>query len=80
MMQRGGYFSRTPKHGTTATAKSDRAPRLPLAEALLALFFLGALVAFLKAGLFIGIPFLLLFLSGYGYVAVAGIRERFVDA
>jgi cellulose synthase/poly-beta-1,6-N-acetylglucosamine synthase-like glycosyltransferase len=51
-------------------------PRLPLGEIVLALFFAGATAAFVTSQQWLSLPFLLIFLSGYSYVACRGVSER----
>lgn len=78
LFQRGGYFNRTPKSGgRTGLVTLDRFDHLPVAETLLSLFFLVSLGLFFKQGHFVAIPFVLLFLSGYGQVVAATLVERF---
>jgi cellulose synthase/poly-beta-1,6-N-acetylglucosamine synthase-like glycosyltransferase len=87
LFHRGGTFHRTPKYrierrGQDWAAKSYRAgtdATRPF-EAVLALYFLGAMVYAGWAGLWMSIPFLFLFAQGYGYMAVLSylpsLRER----
>lgn len=78
LVQRGGYFSRTPKSGGRAgLPELDRFDHFPVAESLLALFFLVSVGVFFKQGHFLAIPFVILFLSGYGQVVAAKVAERF---
>jgi cellulose synthase/poly-beta-1,6-N-acetylglucosamine synthase-like glycosyltransferase len=77
LFQRGGTFHRTPKYrieqpGQDWAAKRYRAGTdlTRLVEALLALGFLGCAVYAGRAGMWMSIPFLYLFLQGYGYMAV----------
>jgi cellulose synthase/poly-beta-1,6-N-acetylglucosamine synthase-like glycosyltransferase len=77
LLHRGGTFHRTPKYrieraGQDWAARRYRAgpdPTRPV-EAGLALYFLGCTVYALVAGLWMSIPFLWLFMQGYGYMAV----------
>ena len=77
LFHRGGTFHRTPKYrieraGQDWAAKRYRAgsdPTRPV-EAALALYFLGCTVYALVAGMWMSIPFLYLFVQGYGYMAV----------
>jgi cellulose synthase/poly-beta-1,6-N-acetylglucosamine synthase-like glycosyltransferase len=73
----GGTFHRTPKYrieqaGQDWTAKRYRAGSDPTraAEALLALYFLGCTVCACVKGMWLSVPFLYLFVQGYGYMAV----------
>jgi len=80
MFENGGTFRRTPKRGDATRVVRERAPRLPIGELILALFFAVAFVSFAFARQWVSLPFLLLFLSGYGWAAVAGFRERMAFA
>jgi cellulose synthase/poly-beta-1,6-N-acetylglucosamine synthase-like glycosyltransferase len=73
----GGVFHRTPKYriekaGQSWTTKRYRVGTDPtrVIEALLALYFTGITVYAAVAGMWMSIPFLLLFVQGYGYMAV----------
>jgi cellulose synthase/poly-beta-1,6-N-acetylglucosamine synthase-like glycosyltransferase len=73
----GGVFHRTPKYriekaGQSWTTKRYRVGTDPtrLIEALLALYFLGVTIYAAVTGMWMSIPFLLLFVQGYGYMAV----------
>ena len=75
--QQGGVFHRTPKYrierrGERWTAKRYRAGTDPtrLVEALLTLYFLGCTVYAAVAGMWMSIPFLILFVQGFGYMAL----------
>ena len=75
--QQGGVFHRTPKYrierrGEKWTAKRYRAGTDPtrLVEALLTVYFLGCTVYAAVAGMWMSIPFLLLFVQGFGYMAL----------
>ena len=77
LFQRGGTFHRTPKYrierrGQSWTAKRYRASTDPTraVEAILALYFLGCTLYAGFTGMWMSIPFLLLFVQGYGYMAV----------
>jgi cellulose synthase/poly-beta-1,6-N-acetylglucosamine synthase-like glycosyltransferase len=81
IVQRGGYFRRTPKRGdVTASAflahARDDKPRIPFAEIALASFFIVAAIAFVVARQWISLPFLSLFLGGYLYIVFEAVRER----
>ncbi|HET7433111.1 MAG TPA: glycosyltransferase [Thermoanaerobaculia bacterium] len=76
LLQRGGEFRRTPKRGDAARELIERKPRAPWIESLLALFFAAATGAFAAGHHWASLPFLLLFISGYGYVAAIGLKER----
>jgi cellulose synthase/poly-beta-1,6-N-acetylglucosamine synthase-like glycosyltransferase len=73
----GGVFHRTPKYriekaGQSWTTKRYRVGSDPtrLIEAVLALYFLAITIYAAAAGMWMSIPFLLLFVQGYGYMAV----------
>jgi cellulose synthase/poly-beta-1,6-N-acetylglucosamine synthase-like glycosyltransferase len=72
----GGHFRRTPKHGDSATVSFERPPRLPISELLLTAFFAIAVALFASARQWMSVPFLMLFLSGYAYVALGATREH----
>ena len=74
--ERGGNFRRTPKSGDHGVELFERPPRLPWGEIALSLFFIAAVAGFTIARQWISIPFLMLFLGGYTYVASTAIRER----
>ena len=76
LFERGGHFRRTPKRGASAGPIGDRVPRLPWGELVMAGFFVAACTVFLAARQWVSIPFLWLFLGGFGYVAAHGLDER----
>ncbi|HUP59245.1 MAG TPA: glycosyltransferase [Thermoanaerobaculia bacterium] len=77
LIEVGGEFRRTPKAGdASAPLREARAPRIPWAELALALFFCGVIVAFGGTRQWLSVPFLAIFASGYGYIAVAACSER----
>ncbi len=69
MFQRGGFFSRTPKCGDSGSPAIERLPRIPIVEVLLAAFFIVAFCMSVAARQWVSLPFLMLFLIGYAYVA-----------
>lgn len=76
LTRRGGTFHRTPKQGDERVAlKLEKVPELPVAELTLAVFFVTAAIVMGAAGHFLSLPFLLLFLGGFTYVAVTGMVE-----
>ena len=77
LLSSGGHFHRTPKRGG-GSLRSDRRPRVPVAEIVLTTFFLVAVGCFVAARQWISIPFLLLFLSGFACVTTLALRERVV--
>lgn len=76
VFEHGGHFRRTPKSGDSGRVVVERPPRLPIAELLLAAFFVGAFGAFVTAQQWVALPFLTLFTGGFVYVAAAGLLER----
>ena len=72
----GGEFRRTPKEGDRRASVHDGRPRLPWAELLLTLLFASVVVVFARAGRWVSLPFLALFVTGYGSVAFVALRER----
>jgi cellulose synthase/poly-beta-1,6-N-acetylglucosamine synthase-like glycosyltransferase len=76
LFENGGHFRRTPKQGDAARAIIERAPRIPWGESVLAIFFLIAMVAFGGTRQWLSVPFLAIFASGYGYVAIMALKER----
>jgi len=77
LFQRGGYFRRTPKQGTLEKLlPAELPPRWPLVETLLALGLSCGAILLSFSGQYLGLPFVLLFLGGYGFVAGSAARER----
>ncbi|HEY6210832.1 MAG TPA: glycosyltransferase [Vicinamibacterales bacterium] len=76
MFENGGTFRRTPKRGDALRVTRERAPRLPVGELIMAIFFAAAFASFVLARQWVSLPFVLLFLSGYGWASWAGLRER----
>ena len=77
LFHRGGTFHRTPKYniegrGQSWLAKRYRAGGDPTRglEALFSLYFLACTIYAYKAGMWMSIPFLYLFVQGYGYMAI----------
>jgi cellulose synthase/poly-beta-1,6-N-acetylglucosamine synthase-like glycosyltransferase len=77
-----GEFVRTPKHGVVRrfegwTAKRYRAVKslIPFVEVCFAIYFAAATVIAIVAGHYISVPFLLLFLMGFGYVGVLSVHQ-----
>ena len=78
LLRRGGDFNRTPKRGDESdTVRLDKPPRLPLGEMLLAGFYLFAAASLIGSGIYLPLPFVGLFLSGYVAVSIGAIAERF---
>jgi cellulose synthase/poly-beta-1,6-N-acetylglucosamine synthase-like glycosyltransferase len=80
MLHRGGTFHRTPKYriesrGQDWLGKRYRAVLSPSValELVLALYFIGCTVYAAVQGMYMSIPFLLLFVHGYTYMALLGL-------
>jgi cellulose synthase/poly-beta-1,6-N-acetylglucosamine synthase-like glycosyltransferase len=80
LVHRGGVFHRTPKYriesrGQDWLGKRYRAGMSPsfLFELVLALYFIGCTVYATVQGMYMSIPFLLLFVHGYSYMALLGL-------
>lgn len=76
-------FVRTPKHGVEAkseswTAKRYRAAKnfIPYFEIFMALYFVAAAIVAIIGGHYASLPFLMLFLVGFGYVGVLSVYQR----
>jgi cellulose synthase/poly-beta-1,6-N-acetylglucosamine synthase-like glycosyltransferase len=80
LFARGGHFKRTPKFGEATVIRGEPKPRLPWLELLLTAFFTVAFVSFAAAGHWVSLPFMTLFLTGYGYVAFFALSERLTHA
>ena len=84
LFEEGGHFKRTPKRGDLLGRGIERGRALalivkrphPWGETLLALFFAFVFVIFARAGRWVSLPFLALFVTGYGYVACLALVER----
>ena len=72
----GGYFRRTPKEGDSGVRIHDGRPRMPWMETALTTTFAAVVLVFATRGFWVSVPFLVLFASGYGYVAFFALRER----
>jgi cellulose synthase/poly-beta-1,6-N-acetylglucosamine synthase-like glycosyltransferase len=69
---------RSPARPGPSTHARDDIPRIPWGESVLALFFAGVIVAFGGTRQWLSVPFLMIFASGYGYVAIMAFHERFL--
>ena len=76
LVHTGGYFRRTPKQGDHASRVSDGRPRMPWLEIALTMLFIAAVMAFAARRHWVSLPFLALFVSGYGYIAAHALHER----
>lgn len=79
MNQMAGEFVRTPKRGAGA-GRYRAATKLPFPELLLTVLCLASAVAAVETGHWFAAPFTLLFSWGYGYVALALLREQLAPA
>ena len=82
LARRPNLFQRTPKFGleghTDRWAGSPYAlpvSRMTIGEILLSLYSLATVIVALAQGNYYAVPFLLLYLGGFGYVAVLGLRR-----
>jgi cellulose synthase/poly-beta-1,6-N-acetylglucosamine synthase-like glycosyltransferase len=82
LVRRSGEFVRTPKHGVMKrferwSGKKYRASKtiIPLVEVLFALYFAVALAFAAIGGHWVSMPFLALFLVGFGYVGVLSLHQ-----
>ena len=76
LVQRGGYFRRTPKRGFNPLGRAEARSRFPLIEGILATFFIAAAITFIAARQWVSLPFISLFLGGYIYVLFEALQER----
>lgn len=76
LVQKGGHFERTPKVGDAGRRDARRVSRLPVAELVLTLFFIAVVIAFALTHRWGSLPFLSLFVTGYGYVSLLALNER----
>jgi len=76
LVQTGGYFRRTPKDGDSGRAIADRRPRVPWIELGLTLGFAAVVIAFAASRHWVSLPFLTLFVTGYGHVSFFALKER----
>ena len=80
LFQRGGVFHRTPKYRIEASGEDWRRKRYRAGisatfavEAVLALYFVGCTIYALSSGMWLSVPFLLLFVQGYGYMSLLSV-------
>jgi cellulose synthase/poly-beta-1,6-N-acetylglucosamine synthase-like glycosyltransferase len=76
LVQTGGDFLRTPKEGDSRRRVSDGRPRMPWIELALTILFAAVVAAFAATRHWVSLPFLTLFVTGYGYVAFFALKER----
>ncbi len=86
LFHQGGTFVRTPKYrieeaGQSWTAKRYRvgSDSTRVVEAILTLYFTGCTIYAAVTGMWLSIPFLLLFVQGYGYMAVLSYLPSVLD-
>src|SRR5436853_2429015 len=58
LVQRGGYFRRTPKRGLNPLGRAEARSRFPLIEGILATFFIAAAITFIAARQWVSLPFI----------------------
>ncbi|HVT45404.1 MAG TPA: glycosyltransferase [Thermoanaerobaculia bacterium] len=77
LIERGGEFVRTPKWGCgqRVVTRGERFG-FPAGELALLVFFLGASTLWAGIGRFVPLPFLLIFVAGYGQVVLRRLAER----
>jgi len=80
LVQRGGFFRRTPKRGFALQRRPESRSMFPIPESVLAIFFISAAIAFIGARQWVSLPFIGLFLGGYVYVVVEAVKERLSDS
>jgi cellulose synthase/poly-beta-1,6-N-acetylglucosamine synthase-like glycosyltransferase len=80
LVRRGGTFHRTPKYRIERAGESWLGKRYrsgvglsAAVEAALAVYFAGAVILAVRAGMWLSLPFLYLFLQGYTYMAVLSV-------
>ncbi|AKV03437.1 Glycosyltransferase [Labilithrix luteola] len=72
-----GEFIRTPKHGSNHSNRYRARADLPTTEIGLCLVSFGSVVASIETGHWFATPFAMLFMIGYGYVALLVASEQF---
>ncbi len=87
LMRKETGFTRTPKTGSEGRSvqrvkKSYRGSRswLPVIELAFGLYFTGAVLFALDAGIYTSLPFLVLFQSGFLYVGVTSLLQNRADS
>ena len=71
-----GEFVRTPKHGLAHSRRYRARADLPMVEMALSLVSFGSIIASITTGHWFATPFAMLFMVGYGYVAVLVASEQ----
>ncbi|HKU52149.1 MAG TPA: glycosyltransferase family 2 protein, partial [Nitrospira sp.] len=82
-----GEFTRTPKYGVVSRSDSwkekgyrGKTPLLGLIEAFLTLVYVASVIYAWNEGLYLSIPFLLLFVAGFGYSGFLVLSQARKDA
>jgi cellulose synthase/poly-beta-1,6-N-acetylglucosamine synthase-like glycosyltransferase len=82
LLGRESEFIRTPKHGIMDRVERWKSRRyraartvVPLAEVAMAVYFAATVVLATQAGHYLSLPFLLLFLAGFGYVGALSLHQ-----
>lgn len=70
-----GTFNRTPKKGQSSGAILEKPPRRPVGETIVAAWLLSTLILFASTRVWLAIPFMVLFLAGFGSTAVISTIE-----
>jgi cellulose synthase/poly-beta-1,6-N-acetylglucosamine synthase-like glycosyltransferase len=80
LFHQGGVFHRTPKYRIEKSGQEWRGKRYRagigssfVVEAVLAVYFVACTAYAITAGMWLSVPFLLLFVQGYGYMALLSI-------
>ncbi|HEX2644658.1 MAG TPA: cellulose synthase family protein [Thermoanaerobaculia bacterium] len=86
LLHEGGTFERTPKYSIVRRGQDWQGKRYKigpnlsvLAEVILTLYFTGCTVYAYMAGMWMSIPFLFLFVHGYGYMATLSLKPAFLQ-
>ncbi|MDX1582395.1 MAG: glycosyltransferase [Thermoanaerobaculia bacterium] len=76
LTRRGGVFNRTLKQGSAGIRITESRPPIRWSETILSLYFASTTLLILAQGIVAPIPFIALFLVGYGSTAVLAFAER----
>jgi cellulose synthase/poly-beta-1,6-N-acetylglucosamine synthase-like glycosyltransferase len=84
LFQSGGIFHRTPKYSIETSGQDWRGKRYRagvsssfILEAVLAVYFIGCTLYAAWAGMWLSLPFLFLFVQGYGYMSLLSVTPAF---
>lgn len=72
----GGVFNRTLKQGRPGVRRTESRPGIRWTETILTIYFVSTALAISSQGIFIPLPFIVLFLLGYGSTVVVALSER----